>query len=136
MNYSECSTRTSITKRQTISNQTPTIPVSYTHLWFLFQHPDEIQTFLSAHNDRGHVGRENYNISHSEGRVQTFFLVFDQGFRVAPVSYTHLLLRLLFVAAWCFFLTLVWLVWLALVRSLVAVDVYKRQVTDIEKVKG
>lgn len=31
------------------------------------------------------------------------------------------LLRLLFVAAWCFFLTLVWLVWLALVRSLVAV---------------
>lgn len=27
-------------------------------VWFLFQHPDEIQTFLSAHNDRGHVGRE------------------------------------------------------------------------------
>ena len=59
-------------------------------VWFLFQHPDEIQTFLSAHNDRGHVGRENYNISHAEGRVQAFFLVFDQGFRVALVICNHL----------------------------------------------
>ena len=61
-------------------------------IWLLFQHPDEIQTFLSAHNDRGHVGRKNHNISHAEGRVQTFFLVFDQSSWVALVICNHLYL--------------------------------------------